>query len=80
MLSSSAFLRQKTHVPKPHYTGNNTYFLEKPVSCEKTYRKSNSIATREDELREWIPTAVATKSTARHDGSFRVYLEDGRQT
>jgi hypothetical protein len=62
MLSSSASLRQKTHVPKPQNTGNNRCFLEKPVSCEKTYRKSNSIATCENGLRERTRAAVATKN------------------
>ena len=61
MLSSSASLRQKTHVPKPHNTGDNRCFLEKRVSCEKTYRKSNLIATRANRLREWIPPSVVTK-------------------
>src|SRR5580700_7592216 len=34
LFSSAASLRQKTHVPVPYNIGNNTCFLEKPVSCK----------------------------------------------
>jgi hypothetical protein len=72
MLSSSASLRQKTHVPKPHNTGDNTCVPEKPASCEKTYRNSNSIATRGNELCDWIPTAVGTRNRTARRSSWHV--------
>src|ERR1700733_12634986 len=36
LFSSAASLRQKKHVPVPCNIGNNTSFLEMPVSCKKT--------------------------------------------
>src|ERR1700683_5779871 len=55
LFSSAASLRQKTHVPVPYKSGNNNSFLEISVSCKKTYRKFNSIATRENSPRDLFP-------------------------
>src|ERR1700677_4023746 len=65
LFSSAASLRQKTHVPVPYNIGNNTSFLEIPVSWMKTYRKFNSIATRENGPRDLFPTPLGRKKAAK---------------